>query len=657
MSQNHTPGLRPSTKALVLGSLGVVFGDIGTSPLYALKECFQGHHGVSPSPENILGVLSLIFWTLTLIVSVKYLAFVMRADRNGEGGILALLSLAVEKLAPGKRRAVLLMIGVAGAALLFGDGIITPAISVLSAVEGLKAYTPLTEALGKMTGLANPALLDHRIQGYVVLITMVILVSLFVVQRAGTEKMGRWFGPITVLWFAAIGAAGLTSVVQDPGVLACIHPVHALHLLSHGGWKAFFVLGGVFLVVTGGEALYADMGHFGTRPIRIAWFSVVWPALLLNYLGQGAFMRRFVQDHPDRVSDLFQKNPFFELFPHWALLPMVLLAAAATVIASQALITGTYSLTLQAIQLGYLPRLKIRHTSVHTRGQIYIPTINWLLMFACLGLVQTFRSSNALASAYGIAVTLTMTVTTMLFYMAARHQWGWSFLKVGPVMGLCLAVELVFFSANAVKVLEGGWFPLIIGAGLFIVMTTWRTGRRLVAERLEQGTLPQQMLVESLQLSERTIRVPGTAVFMASNSGRAPNAIMHNLKHNKVLHERVVFLTIITEDHPYVSPSKQVELVELAPGFWRMSGHYGFLQEPDVPQLMRRAKNHLGFECDSQEITYFLGRETIVPSEDPGMALWRENLFAFLSRIAEPPGSFFRLPEGRVVELGMRIRI
>ncbi|MEI6712961.1 MAG: potassium transporter Kup [Verrucomicrobiota bacterium] len=633
MSQNHSPGLRPSTKALVIGSLGVVFGDIGTSPLYSLRECFSGHHGVPPTPDNVLGVLSLIVWTLTLIVSIKYLVYVMRADRNGEGGILALLSLAAEKLSPGKRRTVLLLTGVAGAALLFGDGIITPAISVLSAVEGLNVCTPIFES-------------------YIVPITIVILVGLFMVQKAGTEKMGRWFGPVTIVWFLTLAVAGATWIVKDPGVLACVNPMYAVNLLLNGGWKAFFVLGGVFLVVTGGEALYADMGHFGAKPIRIGWFLVVFPALFLNYLGQGALLRQ----NPSLLEDE-HFSPFYQLFPQWALIPMVILAGAATVIASQALITGTYSLTLQAIQLGYLPRLAIRHTSAHTRGQIYISTINWMLMFSCLGLVKTFGSSAALASAYGIAVTLTMLVTTLLFFVAARSQWGWSIFKAGSVMGICFCVELVFFGANATKILDGGWFPLVVGAGIFILMTTWRTGRRLVADRLELGTLPQEMLVESLQLSSRTIRVPGTAVFMASSSGRAPNAIMHNLKHNKVLHQRVIFLTIITEDHPYVAPSKQVELLELAPGFWRMSGHYGYLQEPDVPQLLRRAKNHLQFEYNPQDITYFLGRETIVASEEPGMALWREHIFAFLSRIAEPPGSFFRLPEGRVVELGVRIKI
>lgn len=639
MNPNHSADHhRPPTSALVIGALGVVFGDIGTSPLYSLKECFKGEHGVPASPENVLGVLSLIFWTLTLIVSVKYLVFVMKADRNGEGGILALLSLAVEKLGSGtKTRAILLLTGVAGAALLFGDGIITPAISVLSAVEGLNVITPVFKP-------------------YVVPITIVILIGLFAVQRAGSEKVGRWFGPITVVWFLAIAFGGIRWIIQDPGVLSCVNPKYAIELFTHGGTKAFFVLGGVFLVVTGGEALYADMGHFGANPIRIGWFGMVLPALFFNYLGQGALLRLTVLQNPDIIhKDDF--SPFFSLFPSWALIPMVILAAAATVIASQALITGTYSLTLQAIQLGYLPRLGIRHTSAHTRGQIYIPTINWMLMIACLILVKAFGSSDALAAAYGIAVTLTMMVTTVLFYFAARYQWGWDVNQSLPIVLIALTIESTFFCANALKIMDGGWLPLVVGGVLFTLMTTWSTGRSLVRQSLDRGSFSQEELIESLKNSDRLIRVQGTAIFMSANSHRAPNALMHNMKHNKVLHERVIFMTIVTDDHPFVAPSKQVELVELAPGFWRLSGHYGFLQEPNVPQLMRRAKHYFDFDCNPEQATFFLGRETIVPSKQRGMALWRETLFAFLSRVAEPPGTYFRLPEGRVVELGMRVAI
>ncbi len=639
---NHNHGAdhshRPPTSALVIGALGVVFGDIGTSPLYSLKECFTGHHGVPATSDSVLGVLSLIFWTLTLIVTVKYLVFVMKADRNGEGGILALLSLAVEKLGINTNtRAVLLLTGVAGAALLFGDGIITPAISVLSAVEGLNVITPVFKP-------------------YIVPITMAILVGLFAVQRAGSERVGRWFGPITVLWFVAIAIGGLHWIIKDPGVLACINPRYAIELFTHGGTKAFFVLGGVFLVVTGGEALYADMGHFGVNPIRIGWFALVFPSLFCNYLGQGALIRHMVHENPDIMRD-GSFSPFFGLFPGIFLIPMVILAAAATVIASQALITGTYSLTLQAIQLGYLPRLKIRHTSAHTRGQIYIPAINWMLMLACLVLVKMFGSSEALAAAYGIAVTLTMMVTTILFFFAARYQWGWNLNQALPIVVIALAIEGAFFGANALKIMDGGWLPLVVGAVLFTLMTTWCTGRALVRASLDRGTFNQDELIESLKNSERLIRVSGTAIFMSANTHRAPNALMHNMKHNKVLHERIVFMTIVTDDHPFVSPSKQVELSEIAPGFWRLTGHYGFLQEPNVPQLLRRAKHYFEFECDPDKVTFFLGRETIVPSKERGMALWRETLFAFLARVAEPPGTYFRLPEGRVVELGMRVAI
>ena len=638
MNHNHAAEHRPPTSALVIGALGVVFGDIGTSPIYALKECFVGHHGVPASPANVMGVLSLIFWTLMLIVTVKYLVFVMKADRNGEGGILALLSLAVEKVGvKTKTRGALLLTGVAGAALLFGDGIITPAISVLSAVEGLNVITPIFKP-------------------YVVPLTMAILVGLFAVQRAGSEKVGRWFGPITVVWFLALALGGIRWIIQDPGVLACVNPRYAIELFTNGGMKAFFVLGGVFLVVTGGEALYADMGHFGANPIRIGWFSLVLPSLFCNYLGQGALLRLSVVHTPD-IMHREDFSPFFALFPSWALIPMVILAAAATVIASQALITGTYSLTLQAIQLGYLPRLGIRHTSAHTRGQIYIPTINWMLMVACLILVQAFGSSSALAAAYGIAVTLTMMITTILFYFAARYQWGWDVNQTLPIVVIAFTIEGLFFGANALKIWDGGWLPLAVGAVLFTLMTTWSTGRSLVRRSLDRGTFDQDELIESLKNSDRLIRVQGTAIFMSANSHRAPNALMHNMKHNKVLHERVIFMTIVTDDHPFVSPSKQVELVELAPGFWRLTGHYGFLQEPNVPQLMRRAKHYYDFECNPDQVTFFLGRETIVPSKERGMALWRETLFAFLSRVAEPPGTYFRLPVGRVVELGMRVAI
>ncbi len=647
MSQ-HSSDEHPSTRALVLGALGIVFGDIGTSPLYALKECFYSkHHALAVTAPHVLGILSLIFWSLILIVSVKYLIFVMRAGRNGEGGILALLALATSaRCNKAKSTGALLMLGVFGAALLYGDGIITPAISVLSAVEGLNQ------------GLKMP---PDEFQKYVTGITLVILIGLFSFQRIGTEKVGGIFGPVTLLWFATLGMAGIAGIVRAPEVLASFNPWHGFHFLLHSGWHGFLVLGSVFLVVTGGEALYADMGHFGVKPIRIGWFVVVLPALMLNYLGQGALLLTdpAAVVSPELIASATWEgyNPFFRLIPGWALYPVVGLATAATVIASQALITGTYSLTLQAIQLGYLPRFSIRHTSAHTRGQIYIPAVNWLLMLACIGLVIGFKSSSNLASAYGIAVTMTMVITTLLFYFAARSLWGWKVWQAAGVCTVFLVGELAFFAANAMKVLDGGWFPLTVGLVLFIIMTTWQTGRRLLSQEMDKSSLSQEEFLESLKYTKTLVRVQGTAVFMSGNSGKAPGALLHNLKHNKVLHETVIFLTIVTDNVPYITPGKQVELIQLQEGFYRLTGHYGYLQEPDVPQLLRRARGH-GLECKADHATFFLGRETIVPSTQlAGMAIWREHLFAFLSRVAQAPSSYFRLPEGRVVELGMRVRI
>jgi KUP system potassium uptake protein len=576
----------------------------------------------------VLGVLSLIIWSLILIICVKYLIFILRADNRGEGGVLALLSLAIHNLGErSRKRAMLMAVGVFGAALLYGDGMITPAISVVSAVEGLRE--PL-----------------HIGQGPVVAITLGILVGLFSVQSLGTERVGWMFGPITFVWFIVIAILGMISLVKTPAVLAAFSPLPAFEFLFTGGWSAFIVLGSVFLAVTGGEALYADMGHFGKGPIRIGWFSIVLPALLLNYLGQGALILR----EPGAVT-----NPFFKLAPAWFVYPLVGLATAATVIASQALITGMFSLTLQAIQLGYLPRAAIKHTSEHTRGQIYIPVVNWVLMIACLGLVAGFGSSSRLAAAYGVSVTLTMLITTVLFYFVTRERWRWNFFQS---MGLCagfVVIEGAFFGANAVKIPDGGWFPLAVALGIFTLMTTWKTGRRLVAQNLSASALPQEDFIASLRRRPPQ-RVPGTAVFMTSNAGRTPSALLHNLKHNKILHERVIFLTITTEDVPYVPPSKQVEIEELEDGFLRLSARYGYMQEKDVPQLLRRAKSR-GLEVTAEEATFFLGRETIVPGPRRGMARWREHLFAFMAKIGQQPASFFRLPPGRVVELGMQVEL
>jgi KUP system potassium uptake protein len=621
---------KTSTKTLVLGSLGVVFGDIGTSPLYSLKECFAGQK--TANPEMILGVISLIIWTLLLIVSVKYVSFIMRADKQGEGGILTLLSIATEKIKSTRTKGILTIIGIAGAALLFGDGMITPAISVLSAVEGI-------------------TLLNANLHAWVVPITLGILITLFAIQKAGTEKVGKYFGPITLIWFSILGISGIYWALQAPEILKAFNPIYGIQLAMRADIKILTVLGGVFLAVTGGEALYADMGHFGKKPIKIAWYAIVFPALILNYFGQGAYLLQ----HPEVLHE--DASILYKLFPTWALIPMIALAGAATVIASQALITGTFSLTLQGIHMGYIPRLKVRHTNPHTHGQIYIPVINWALMFSCLILVIAFKSSAALASAYGIAVTLTMLTTTFLFFFTATTQWNWSPLQAAALTGSVSLLEGIFFLGNSEKILEGGWVPLFVGGILFLLMTTWKTGRKLVSENLESSSLTQELFIESIHNDSRVQRVTGTAVFMGKTPGMIPHAILHNLKHNHVLHERVIFLTIITENTPFICPNKQVEITEIAPGFIRMHGHYGFMQEPNIPQLFRRAEHHANLEMHVGKTTYFLGREVITPSPKPGMSIWREHLFAFLTKMAEAPGSFFHLAESRTMEIGIRVSI
>ncbi|MGI8603821.1 MAG: potassium transporter Kup [Verrucomicrobiales bacterium] len=631
-------GLRPSTNALLVGALGVVFGDIGTSPLYAFKECFNPKH-VTLTPGTtqlmVLGVLSLMFWALIIIVSIKYLCLVMRASNKGEGGILVLLALAVEKWpATSRRRSSLLMVGVFGATLLYGEGIITPAITTLGAMEGLTVATEM-------------------FRPFVVPLTMAVVIGLFSFQRIGTERVGRLFGPVMLLWFGTLATLGVYGIVRAPEVLTALNPWHAVQYLSHTGWHGFLVLGSVVLVVTGCEALYADMGHFGIAPIRRGWFAMVLPALLLNYFGQGALLL----SQPElQASASF--NPFFMLAPSpWVLYPLVVLSTAAAVIASQALITGSYSLTLQAMQLGFLPRVSIRHTSAHTRGQIYISVVNWALMLSCLAIVYGFGSSEALAGAYGVGVTLTMLITSLLISFVARDQWGWKWSRILPLMTVIVVIEGAFFAANSLKIASGGWLPLAVGAALFTVMTTWRLGRHLVAQEQADSAMPQEMFCESIKLSPKVTQVPGTAIFMCGSRGKTPVALLHNLKHNKVLHERVVFLTIVTDDVPYVVREQQVEIEQLQPGIYRLTGHYGFMQEPNVPQLLRRARNLHGFDCDAAEATFFLGRETIVPSKVLGMALWREHLFSFLSRVAQSPAHYFKLPENRVIEVGVRVRI
>ncbi|MDB4949213.1 MAG: potassium uptake protein Kup system [Gemmatimonadetes bacterium] len=613
---------------LTLAALGVVYGDIGTSPLYALRECFHGEHAMKVTPDNVLGVLSLIVWSLVVIISVKYIGFVMRADNRGEGGILALTALVTPMRASGRGgRRVLIMLGLFGTALLYGDGMITPAISVLSAVEGLSVATRLFDP-------------------YIVPITVAILVVLFVIQRRGTGGIGRVFGPVMTLWFVVIAALGVGQIVQHPAVLASLNPWHGATFFVRNGWHGFLILGSVFLVVTGGEALYADMGHFGKRPISIAWFSMVLPGLLLNYFGQGALLIL----HPEAAE-----NPFYRLAPSWALYPLVVLSTVAAVIASQALISGAFSLTMQAVQLGYTPRVEIAHTSARERGQIYIPSINWLLMLSSIGLVLGFGSSSALAAAYGVAVTTTMVVTTVLFYVVLRHRWRWPRWKAVPLCGFLAVIDLSFFLANAVKIPHGGWFPLLVGAIVFTLMTTWKKGRQIVAGRIREGTLPPELFLESLKI-DPPVRVPGTAIFMYGDPRGTPPALLHSLKHYKAMHAQVVFLSVTTEEEPHVPDERRVQVEELGQGVFRAVVHYGFMQDPNLPEALALVK-HDGLDLRPAHTTYFLGRETLIATKRPGMAIWREHLFAVMSRNARSATSFFSIPPNRVVELGAQIEI
>ena len=627
----HSDQSRSRLAGLTLAALGVVYGDIGTSPLYALRECFDKDHGVEPTRAHVMGILSLILWALILIVSIKYIVFVMRADNKGEGGILALMALAFPEARPGRTGARLcaFMVGMGlfGSALLYGDGMITPAVSVLGAVEGLDVATP-------------------KLGPYVVTISVVILVGLFSCQRAGTGTVGRVFGPIMLVWFFLISGLGIAGILKEPAVLGAINPIHGFRFLFHGGWVGFVVLGSVFLAVTGGEALYADMGHFGARPIRLAWFIVVLPSLMLNYFGQGALLIQ----HPEAAV-----NPFYKLAPTWSLYPLVGLATAAAVIASQALISGAFSLSMQAIQLGYLPRLQIDHTSAQERGQIYMPQVNWTLMVAAVALVIGFQTSSNLAAAYGIAVTLTMMATTVLFYFVTHRLWNWPLWQSIAVSGTALVIEGSFFGANALKILHGGWFPLLIGVILFTIMTTWKTGRRLLWNRIRDAALPVDQFLGSLDRRE-PMRVKGTAVYLAGNSDGTPIALLHNLKHNKVLHERVIFLTILVAEDPRVRREDRVQIEELRHGFWRIRARFGFMEEPNVMEVLRLCDG-MGLQIKEQEVTFFLSRETIIAVKKSGMMLWRERLFALLSRNAQSATTFFRLPAGRVVELGMQVEL
>jgi KUP system potassium uptake protein len=616
-----------SRAQLTIAALGVVFGDIGTSPLYSLRECFYGEHGVAPSSVNVLGVLSLIFWALVLVISIKYVTYVMRMDNQGEGGILALMALIPPTYRGPQSRGVLLGLGLFGSALLYGDGVITPAVTVLGAVEGL--------------GTATPALAS-----YIVPLSVVILAALFLVQNQGTARVGAVFGPVMVIWFVTIGAIGASWVITNPHVLSAVNPAHALTFFQQNRYHAFVVLGAVFLVMTGGEALYADMGHFGAYPIRLAWFAIVMPGLLLNYFGQGALLL----SNPEAVE-----NPFYHLVQANWILPLTVLATIAAVIASQALISAVFSLTRQAVQLGYSPRVEIRHTSATTIGQIYVPVINVTLAIATIALVIGFGSSSALAAAYGIAVTGTMAITTILAYVVSRQVFKWNRFAAVSLTAVFLTVDLAFFGANALKIMHGGWVPLVIAAVIFTLLSTWKTGRATLGARLRDRAYPFAQFLKDLTRS-RPYRVPGTAIFMTGSGAGVPPTLLHNLQHNKVLHARVVLLTVTTEDVPHVPPDKRIDVETLSEGFFRLVLRYGFMEEPSVPDAISDARAK-GLPIDKDDITYFLGRETLLATSRPGMAPWRERLFAVMSRNAMRATAFFKIPPERVVEIGMQVEL
>ena len=614
--------------AITIAAIGVVYGDIGTSPLYAMRECFSGSYAVLPTRDNVLGILSLIFWSLIIVISIKYIIFVMRADNRGEGGILALMALVLHHFGgTDRQRHRLIMMGLFGATLFYGDGVITPAISVLSAVEGLHLATPV-------------------LTPYVIPITVLILVGLFAVQSHGTARVGAFFGPVMLLWFAILALLGLINMMKAPQVLAAFDPEYAMRFFATNRGHGFLVLGAVFLVMTGGEALYADMGHFGKLPIRLAWFTPVLPAILLNYLGQGALLL----SNPDAIA-----NPFYLLAPSWALYPLVALATIATVIASQAVISGVFSMTRQAVQLGFCPHIEIRHTSASEIGQIYLPGANWGLLIGVLVLVLGFESSPNLAAAYGIAVTITMVITTLLVLVLARRAWGWNGFKLGLGIVFFLLVDLAFFSANALKIGHGGWIALLIGAVIFTLMVTWKDGRALLNQRLRENAMPLDLFLQSLTRGS-TLRVPGTAVFLTSTPDGVPNALLHNLKHNKVVHERLVLLTVVTEEIPRVEDRDRVTVHCLGSNTYRIIIRYGFTEDPDLPHALALCEPY-GLSFEMMDTTFFLGRATLIPTDRAGMALWRERLFANMFRTATRPMDFFRIPYNRVVELGTQVEL
>ena len=628
MSAPATHGSRQPMGTLMLGAIGIVFGDIGTSPLYTMREVFGGHHAVELSAANVLGLLSIVFWALVIIVTLKYVTLIMRADNRGEGGILALTALVSGRLARESRmRWWLVGLGIFGAAMFFGDAMITPAVSVLGAVEGIEVMTP-------------------ALKPYIVPLALGILIALFAIQKRGTGSVGALFGPVCAVWFVVLAILGGAQLVANPAVLWAMSPLHAISFVVDKPLVAFLALGAVVLAVTGTEALYADMGHFGASPIRRAWLLFVGPALVLNYFGQGALLLA----NPAAI-----KNPFYLLAPPWALLPLVVLATAAAVIASQAVISGAYSIARAAVQMGYCPRLAIRHTSEKTMGQIYVPFINWTLLIAVALLVVGFRSSSALAGAYGIAVTMSMLIDSILIYFVMRRLWGWSrFVAAGISIPLAL-IDAAFLASNTLKIPDGGWFPLLVGAVVFTLLTTWKRGRKVLFDRLSEDALPLKDFLQSIELAP-PVRVEGTAVFLTSTPERVPHALLHNLKHNKVLHERVVFMTIVTRDIPFVAPEERIEISTLGSDFYRVFAYYGFKEEPDVPEVMEEASRK-GFIFEMMETSFFVSRETLIPSVRPGMVMWRERLFSSMSKNAVKASDFFHVPANRVVELGTQVEL
>jgi KUP system potassium uptake protein len=626
---DHGGHAHASSTALVLAAIGIVFGDIGTSPLYALKECFSPEHGIPYSQGAVLGILSMIFWALLLVVTVKYVIFVLRADNNGEGGVLSLMALALRSARSEKRHyRVLLMLGALGACMLLGESVITPAISVLSAVEGLEVINP-------------------GMKRFVIPITLIIIIGLFTIQRYGTAAVGRLFGPIMVIWFASLAAFGLMSIIQNPVILTAVNPLHAVDFVSEHTLQAYIVMGSVVLVVTGVEALYLDMGHFGRRPVRLAWLFVALPSLLINYFGQGALMLV----NPDAAS-----NPFFLMMPEWALWPMIGLATVATVIASQAVISGAFSLANQGILLGFLPRMQILHTSDTERGQIYMPMVNWVLLALVIFTVTQFKESGNLAAAYGISVTTTMLITTSLLAVVMYNEW-----KIKPVLVLLLVltfflVDFSFWTANLIKVKDGGWYPLLLGAGCFLMLTTWYKGRKLLRERVLSDSIHLPEFVEAL-LAHPPHRVEGTSVFLTAHIDFVPVALLHNLKHNRVLHERVLFLKLSIWDVPYVRDEEKINIVELGGNCFVVRAVHGFKETPDINHVLALLEQQHGLKLDLSDTSFFLARDTVVPSNLPGMAIWRERLFAWMMQNAAKPSDFFKIPPNRVVELGTKIEI